>query len=152
MPGERRPGDEGVSNVTLTALAPDGRPLFRGRVPEQSAAATRDRRSGHVGERDVRRSARAHAAAHHGAERAGGQVMDSSTNDVTVPDYTTPQVSFGTPRLFRARTPRDVQAIKANPARRAVGRPHVQLAPSGCSSASTPTGPAPCRQPSPRGC
>jgi hypothetical protein len=33
----------------------------------------------------------------------------SSTTDVTVPDYT-PQVSFGTPR--RARTPRDVQALK----------------------------------------
>ena len=58
-------------------------------------------------------------------QNAGGQVMDSSTNDVTVPDYTTPQVSFGTPRLFRARTPRDVQAIKANPAPGAVERSHV---------------------------
>jgi hypothetical protein len=49
-------------------------------------------------------------------QSASGQVLDSSTNDVTVPDYTTPQVSFGTPRLFRARTPRDIQAIKANAA------------------------------------
>jgi hypothetical protein len=49
-------------------------------------------------------------------QNASGQVMDSSTSDVTVPDYTTPQVSLGTPRLFRARTPRDVQALKANPA------------------------------------
>jgi hypothetical protein len=49
-------------------------------------------------------------------QNATGQVMDSSTSDVTVPDYTKPQVSLGTPRLFRARTPRDVQAIKANPA------------------------------------
>jgi hypothetical protein len=48
-------------------------------------------------------------------QNTAGQVMDSSTTDVTVPDYTTPQVSFGTPRLFRARTPRDVQALKSNP-------------------------------------
>jgi hypothetical protein len=49
-------------------------------------------------------------------QSAGGQVMDSSTSAVTVPNHTTPQVLFGTPRLFRARTPRDVQAIKANAA------------------------------------
>ncbi len=48
-------------------------------------------------------------------QTATGQVMDSSTSDVTVPDYTTPQVSLGTPRLFRARTPRDVQSLKASP-------------------------------------
>ena len=49
------------------------------------------------------------------AQNATGQVLDSSTTDVTVPDYTTPQLSLGTPRFYRARTPRDVQAIKANP-------------------------------------
>jgi len=111
LPGERRPGDEGVSHVTLTALAPDGRPLFRGRVPEQStatgpvtaASATFDVPPGRM---QLRVS----------VQGAGGQVMDSSTSDVTIPDYTTPQVVFGTPRLFRARTPRDVQAIKANAA------------------------------------
>ncbi len=119
VPGERRPGDESVSHVTLTALSPDGRPLFRGRVPEQSAgaapplpgtgpgagaaSATFDVPPGRMQLRIT-------------VQTATGQVMDSSTSDVTVPDYTTPQVSLGTPRLFRARTPRDVQALKANPA------------------------------------
>ena len=116
--GERRPGDEGVSYVTLTALAPDGRPLFRGRVPEQSGAAPPPAVVGTAagstsasfevppGRMQLRVS----------VQTATGQVMDSSTSDVTVPDYTKPQVAFGTPRLFRARTPREVQAIKANPA------------------------------------
>ena len=113
LPGERRPGDEGVSHVTLTALAPDGRPLFRGRVPEQSAATATGPVTAASATFDVppgRMQLRVTV------QSAGGQVMDSSTSDVTVPDYTTPQVLFGTPRLFRARTPRDVQAIKANAA------------------------------------
>jgi VWFA-related protein len=114
VPGERRPGDESVSHVTLTALAPDGRPLFRGRVPEQSPAVTPPSTPAPVsasfevppGRMQLRIT----------VQNATGQVMDSSTSDVNVPDYTKPQVSLGTPRLFRARTPRDVQAIKANPA------------------------------------
>jgi VWFA-related protein len=115
VPGQRRPGDEGVSHVTLTALAPDGRPLYRGRVPDQPPAVTPATGAGAAasatfevppGRMQLRIT----------VQTASGQVMDSSTTDVNVPDYTTPQVVFGTPRLFRARTPRDVLAIKANPA------------------------------------
>jgi VWFA-related protein len=112
--GERRTVDDGVTIVTLTAIAPDGRPLYRGKVPEQAAAppppgapnpgasATFDVPPGRMQLRIT-------------AQNAAGQVLDSSTSDVTVPDYTTPQLSLGTPRFYRARTPRDVQAIKANP-------------------------------------
>jgi hypothetical protein len=113
LQSERRPGEEGVSYVTLTALAPDGRPLFRGRVPEASAAPAAGPVTSAAATFDVppgRMQLRVTV------QGAGGQVMDSSTNDVMVPDYTTPHVAFGTPRLFRARTPRDVQAIKANAA------------------------------------
>jgi VWFA-related protein len=113
---DRRPGAEGAAYVTLTALAPDGRPLFRGRVPQEAAtaAAAPAPATGSVsaafdvppGRMQLRVS----------VHTASGQVMDSSVEEVNVPDYTTPQLSFGTPRLFRARTPRDVQAIKADPA------------------------------------
>jgi len=117
VPGERRTADDNASNVLLTALSPEGRPLFRGRVPEQSAAAAPptspvgsvapasasfDVPPGRVQLRIT-------------VQNAAGQVVDSSTSEVTVPDYTTPQVSFGTPRLYRARTPREVQGIKSNP-------------------------------------
>ena len=67
-----------------------------------------------AGERLIRRSAWA-LQLRITVQNAARQVIDSSTSDVTVPDYTTPQVSFGTPRVYRARTPREVQAIKANP-------------------------------------
>ena len=119
VPGERRAGDEGVAYVTLTALAPDGRPLFRGRVPDQGSSTTPPAASPASvvavpvsatfevppGRMQLRVT----------VQNAAGQVMDSSTNDVNVPDYTLPQVTLGTPRLFRARTPRDVQAVKTNP-------------------------------------
>ena len=115
-PGERRTADDNASNVLLTAIAPDGRPLFRGRVPDQTSAAAPS--AGPVG-------SVAPASASFDVppgrmqlritvQNAAGQVVDSSTSEVTVPDYTTPQISFGTPRLFRARTPRDVQAIKSS--------------------------------------
>ncbi len=75
VPGERRAGDEGVAYVTLTALAPDGRPLFRGRVPDQGRVdadggdpCIRDRRPG---QRDIRGSTRADAVARDGPERRG---------------------------------------------------------------------------------
>src|SRR4029453_8381887 len=111
-PGERRGPDDNASNVLLTALAQDGRPLFRGRVPDQApavsppgapgavapASATFDVPPGRVQLRIT-------------VQNAAGQVVDSSTSEVTVPDYTVPQVSFGTPRLYRARTPREGQGI-----------------------------------------
>jgi hypothetical protein len=49
-------------------------------------------------------------------ESDAGQVLDSSTRELTVPDYTTVQVSLGTPRVYRGRTARDIQAIRADPA------------------------------------
>ncbi len=116
-PGEqRRPGNQGASHVLLTALAPDGKPLFRGRVPEQpstpvsasgaappvsSSSATFDVPPGQLQLRMV-------------VQTADGEVMDASTRELTVPDYTKVQVSFGTPRVFRARTARDVQAVMSN--------------------------------------
>jgi hypothetical protein len=45
-----------------------------------------------------------------------GQVIDSLTRELTLPDYTRVQVSLSTPRLFLGRTVRDMNALKANPA------------------------------------
>jgi VWFA-related protein len=122
-PGERRPlGGEGhAAFVTLTALTPDGRPVFRGRVPEQPAAPNATGSAGTAtgpaapssatfetppGQIQLRMS----------VQNADGQVMDSALQEVTVPDYTAVQVALGTPKFFRARTPRDAQALLANPA------------------------------------
>lgn len=109
-----------AARVLLTATAPDGRPLFRGRIPEEAAVV-------------VQAPNGAAAAPHAGAlksfdappgqvqlrmvvENADGQVIDSATQDVTVPDFTQVQVSLSTPRVYRARTVREVQEIKRDPA------------------------------------
>jgi hypothetical protein len=47
-------------------------------------------------------------------EGARGEILDSASREVAVPDFTAVQVSLGTPRLYRARTVRDLQAIKAS--------------------------------------
>jgi hypothetical protein len=41
-------------------------------------------------------------------------VLDSAIRELTVPDFTSVQVSFGTPRFYRARTIRDMRALKEN--------------------------------------
>jgi hypothetical protein len=45
-----------------------------------------------------------------------GQVIDSVTRELTVPDFTKVEVTMGTPRVFRGRTVRDLANIRANPA------------------------------------
>jgi hypothetical protein len=48
-------------------------------------------------------------------EGSRGQVLDSVSRELTVPDFTTVQVSFGTPRVYRVRSVPELQALKAKP-------------------------------------
>jgi hypothetical protein len=45
---------------------------------------------------------------------ARGQVIDSSEQDITVPDYTHTQVSIGTPRVYRARSAYEMAQVRNN--------------------------------------
>ena len=100
-----------ASSVQLTALAPDGRPLFRGDVPKAGGTSSAGA-GGSVtfdappGQLQMRLR----------VEGEQGQVLDSATRELTVPDYTQVQVSLGTPQIYRARTARDIQVIRSNPA------------------------------------
>jgi hypothetical protein len=50
-------------------------------------------------------------------EAAGsGGTLDSEIRDITVPDFTAPQVALSTPRVYRARTAREFQALVADAA------------------------------------
>jgi VWFA-related protein len=108
-PGVRNADVPTAATVMLTAIATDGRPLFRDRVPDGTAATPGG--GGFVsfeappGQVQLRMTVEAEA----------GRVIDSSTRELTLPDYTQIQVALGTPRFYRARTARDVQAIRANP-------------------------------------
>jgi hypothetical protein len=46
---------------------------------------------------------------------AGGQVIDSSEQDITIPDYTHTQVSISTPRVYRARNAYEMTQVRNNP-------------------------------------
>jgi VWFA-related protein len=123
-PGERTAGAETpAARVVLTATAPDGQPLFKGRVPDDAAAAGSGAQAPMAG---------APGAVPSGAitmfetppgqvqlrmvvENNRGQVMDSATRELTVPDFSRVQVSLSTPRVYRARTAREIQTLKANP-------------------------------------
>jgi VWFA-related protein len=108
-PVPRAPGDaraaETPARVSVTAVAPDGSPYFRGRVPDQPNGASRVSFDAAPGKVQLRLS----------VEGADGQVLDSEVREIVVPDLTS-QLVIGTPEVFRARTVRDMQQLKANPA------------------------------------
>jgi VWFA-related protein len=136
---------EQPSRVSLMALGADGSPLYRGKVeavssgsqgstgslgspgsngssgsngsassygvnPSQGASGPLAARGGRVtfeappGTLSLRVS----------VEGIGSQVLDSETRDVKVPDLTAPQ-ALGTAAVYRARTVREAQQIKADP-------------------------------------
>jgi hypothetical protein len=93
----------------LTAIAPDGRPVFRGRVPEEStttpskgSAVSFDVRPGQLDMKMV-------------VEGPRGQVIDTLGRQITVPDFTNVSMSFSTPRVYRVRTIPELTVVKANP-------------------------------------
>jgi len=49
-------------------------------------------------------------------ENERGQVMDAAQREMTVPDFGKTEVSLSTPRLLRARTLKEIAALKADPA------------------------------------
>jgi len=112
-----------ASRVQLTATAPDGRPIFRGRVPDQDAAtpaAPPTAAAAPAATADVPSASVSFDAAPGPiemrivVENDRGQVIDSTVQALTVPDYAQTQVSFSTPRIYRARTAREALQIRNN--------------------------------------
>jgi VWFA-related protein len=132
-PGDRRDAADAPSRVMLTATAADGRPLFRGRVPDTDGGSGTDVNG------TAATAASTPAASTTGAaptapgasvtfdappgplqlrlvvEGGRGQVVDSSTRDLTVPDFEHTTVSIGTPRVYRVRTARQLTALRDDP-------------------------------------
>jgi VWFA-related protein len=101
-----------ASRLVLTASTPDGRALYKGTAPEQpepSATAT-------AGGTLIFDAPPGQAQLRLVVEGTRGQVIDSTTRELTLPDFTRVQVGLATPRVFVGRTVRDLNAIKANPA------------------------------------
>jgi len=105
QPGVRR---DNATSVSLIAASPDGETYFRGTVPAEGSAATTTR---HIdfevppGRLQLRL----------GVNGANGPI-DNDDREVMVPDLTSIEFAFGTSRLYVARTARDVQVIRKDPA------------------------------------
>ena len=109
---------ETAARVALTVIAPDGRPLFRGKFPEQLSTSEAAPAPGAAA-----RGGSVTFDAPPGAiqmrmmiEGAKGEVLDSLTQEFTVPDFTQVGVAMGTPRFYRGRSVRELQLLRANPA------------------------------------
>jgi VWFA-related protein len=104
-----------AARVSLTAVSRDGRPLYRAKVPEQPAASTGTPpvvgvAEGGITSFDVPPGPLDLRIV---VEGSRGQVLDSVGRELTVPDFTQVQVSFGTPRVYRVRSVPELQALKA---------------------------------------
>jgi hypothetical protein len=130
-PGERQAAaSDQPARVSLMAVGADGSPYFRGRVPTVTPEATlasaaprstASTASGPTPAPGPRGPSRVTFEVNPGkmqlrvsVEGAESQVLDSEIRDITVPDLTSSQVVLGTPELFRARTLRDYQQLKAD--------------------------------------
>lgn len=116
--GGPRVGDA-PSRVMLTATAADGSPVFRGRVgPDEAAvdavAPPASAATSNAGASVTFTTVPGQVEMRMVVENARGQVIDSTTQTITVPDYTKTQVSFSTPRIYHARTAREMLQLRNN--------------------------------------
>ncbi|HWF86408.1 MAG TPA: VWA domain-containing protein, partial [Vicinamibacterales bacterium] len=134
-PGQSGRATEAPARVSLMAAGTDGVPYYRGRVPDVAMAAASPPASGtggSVGAASEGSSRGSASQAVRGPSRVtfevppgkmelrvavegdASEVLDSEVREITVPDLTSPQISLGTPAVFRARTARDFQQLKAD--------------------------------------
>jgi len=111
VPGQRQ--EEPAAKIALTAIAPDGRQVYRGRVPPDDLppGASGVGKGGAIsfdvppGQLQLKMT----------VEGSRGQVIDTFGREITVPDFTSVTMSFATPRVYRVRTIPELNALKANP-------------------------------------
>jgi VWFA-related protein len=126
-PLPKSPGDrsrEEPARVSLMAIAADGSPAFRGKVPDVALASTAPASAAAAGGGAAapgRGPSRISFDVNPGkiqlrisAEGAGSQVLDSETREIRVPDLTSAAATLGTPSVLRARTAREFQQLKAD--------------------------------------
>jgi VWFA-related protein len=122
-PLPKAPGDrarEEPARISLMAIAPDGSPSFRGKVPDIAlasaapaavgGAASASRGPSRVtfdvapGKMQLRIS----------VEGSAAQVLDSEVREISIPDLTSAQATLGTPSVLRARNAREFQQLRAD--------------------------------------
>ena len=103
----RTTGADVPARVSVTASSADGGLVYRGRA-EREADPT-----GRVAGRVTFPSPPGTLTLQLVAETADGDRLDADAREVVVPDFTSVAAAVTTPELFRARTARDIQQLKA---------------------------------------
>ena len=108
---------ETAARVALTVISPDGRPVFRGRVPDGNAAAPAAAPGASVSRGGVVSfdAPPGPLQLRMAVEGSNGATLDSVTREIKVPDFTQVALTLATPRLYRGRTVRELQQVRANP-------------------------------------
>jgi VWFA-related protein len=112
-PGVRR---DNATTVSLMAVSPDGETYFRGDVPEPAGAnGGSNGGSGTNGTTATRQTTfevpPGRVQLRMGVSGTGGP-LDADDRELLVPDLTSVDVAFATPRVYVARTARDFQLIR----------------------------------------
>jgi hypothetical protein len=109
---------EAPSRVALMAMGADGAPYFRGRVPAEAIpeATGTPGTTARAPSRIAFDAAPGTVQLRVSVEGVSSQVLDTELRDIIVPDLTGAQTVLGTPEVLRARTVRELQQIKADPA------------------------------------
>jgi VWFA-related protein len=125
-PLPKGPGDrprEEPARVSLMAIAPDGSPSFRGKVPDVTLASAAPAAAvGAAGAAPPRSGpqrvtfdvAPGKIQLRISVEGSASQVLDSETREISVPDLTSAQATLGTPSVLRARTAREFQQLRTD--------------------------------------
>jgi VWFA-related protein len=124
-PLPKAPGDrprEEPARVSLMAIAPDGSPSFRGKVPDVALVSAAPAAAATTGGAPAGRGpSRVSFDVNPGkiqlrisVEGSAAQVLDSETREISVPDLTSAQATMGTASVLRARTAREFQQLRAD--------------------------------------
>lgn len=125
--GELPAGGDQPAAVQVMAVTEDGNPIFRGRAPAAPSAGSAPSTASPAGGQVSFEVPPGKVELRFTVQGAAANTLDTETREVAVPDLTAPQTTLSTPEVFRARTPHDMQQIKAGPAAvPAVGRDFVR--------------------------
>ncbi len=100
-------GPEVPSRVMVTASTAAGSLVHRGRVAKSVDP------TGRVAGQVTFAAAPGPLVVRLSAENDGGDALDTDSREWVVPDFTGPDASISTPRVYRARTARDMQTLQA---------------------------------------
>jgi VWFA-related protein len=120
VPGVKR---EEPAKLALTALAADGAPYFKGLVPDLTAGVANGSADG--GTQPPAGGPRAPARARFdvapgrvqlrmNVQTDAGTLIDSTVQEIVVPDFTAPQIAMSTPSVLRGRTAVETRRITAD--------------------------------------